>query len=135
MALPISRLRHWFAVGAILMVAIVGGMYLYARWRVRNAVHEVPQKLGIDIQQTAQGFSISKSEEGRTLFRVDASKVVQFKKGGVTELHDVTIVVYGKDASRFDRIAGDDFEFDPASGNVTAKGTVKIDLEGNSQGL
>ena len=135
MALPVSRLRRWLAAVAILMVAIVAGMYLYARWRVRNAVHEVPQKIGIDIQQTAQGFSISRSEEGRTLFRVDASKAVKFKKGGVTELHDVRIVVYGKDASRFDRIVGDDFEFDPASGNVTAKGTVKIDLEGNPQGL
>ena len=135
MSLPITRLRHWLAAGAILMVAIVAGMYLYARWRVRNVVHEIPQKIGIDIQQTAQGFSISKSEEGRTLFRVDASKAVKFKKGGVTELHDVKIVVYGKDASRYDRIAGDDFEFDPASGDVTAKGMVKIDLEGNPQGL
>ena len=135
MALGVSRLRHWLAAGAILAVAIVAGMYLYARWRVRNSVHEVPQKIGFDIQQTAQGFSISKSEEGRTLFRVDASKAVKFKKGGVTELHDVRIVVYGKDASRFDRIVGDDFEYDPASGNVTAKGTVKIDLEGNPQGL
>ena len=135
MVLPVSRLRHWLAAGAILMIAIVAGMYLYARWRVRNVVHEVPQKIGIDIQQTAQGFSISKSEEGRTLFRVDASKAVKFKKGGVTELHDVKIVIYGRDASRFDRIAGDDFEYDPASGNVTAQGMVKIDLEGNPQGL
>jgi lipopolysaccharide export system protein LptA len=135
MALRVSRLRHWLAAGAILMVAIVAGMYLYARWRVRNVVHEVPQKIGVDIQQTAQGFSISKSEEGHTLFRLDASKAVKFKQGGVTELHDVKIIVYGKDASRFDRISGDDFEYDPASGNVTAKGTVKIDLEGNSSGL
>ena len=135
MVLPVSRFRHWLAAAAVLMIAIVAGMYLYARWRVRNVVHEIPQKIGIDIQQTAQGFSISKSEEGRTLFRVDASKAVKFKKGGVTELHDVKIVVYGKDASRFDRIAGDDFEYDPASGNVTAKGTVKIDLEGNPRGL
>jgi lipopolysaccharide export system protein LptA len=135
MSLPVSLLRRWLAAGAILMIAIVAGMYLYARWRVRNAVHEVPPKVGVDIQQTAQGFSISKSEAGRTLFRVDASKAVKFKKGGVTALHDVKIVVYGKDASRFDRIAGDDFEFDPASGDVTAKGTVKIDLEGNPQGL
>jgi lipopolysaccharide export system protein LptA len=135
MALLVARLRHWLAAGAILMIAIVAGMYLYARWRVRTAVREVPQKIGIDIQQTAQGFSISKSEEGRTLFRVDASKAVKFKKGGMTELHDVKIVVYGKDASRYDRIAGDDFEFDPASGEVTAKGTVTIDLEGNPRGL
>src|SRR6267378_3205299 len=135
MPLPVSRLRRWFAVGAILMVLIVAGMYLYARWRVRNALHDIPKKIGIEIQQTAEGFSISKSEQGRTLFTVSASRAVQFKKGGRAELHDVKIVVYGKDASRFDRITGNDFEYDPASGDVTAKGAVSIDLEANPEGL
>jgi hypothetical protein len=135
MPLPVSRLRRWFAAGAILMVVVVAGMYLYARWRVRNALHDIPQKIGIEIQQTAEGFSISKSDEGRTLFTVSASKAVQFKQGGRAELHDVKIVVYGKDASRFDRITGDDFEYDPASGDVTAKGVVQIDLEANPEGL
>ena len=134
MPLPVTRLRRWFAAGAILMIAIVAGMYFYARWRVSKAVHEVPAKLGLDIQQTAEGFSISKSEQGRTQFTVSASKAVQFKQGGRAELHDVRIVVYGKDASRFDRIAGDDFEYDPASGNVTTKGKVLIDLEANPEG-
>jgi lipopolysaccharide export system protein LptA len=135
MASSVSRLRRWFALGAILMVAIVAGMYFYARWSLRKAVHDVPAKLGLDIQQTAEGFSISKSEQGRTLFTVSASKAVQFKQGGRAELHNVKIVVYGKDASRFDRITGDDFEYDPASGNVSAKGTVLIDLEANPEGM
>ena len=135
MGLRVSRLRQWFALGAILMIATVGGMYFYARWRVRTAVHEVPAKIGLDIQQTAEGFSVSKSVEGRTLFTVSASKAVQFKGGGHAELHDVKIVVYGKDSSRFDRITGDDFEYDPASGNVSAKGTVLIDLEANPEGM
>jgi len=134
MPLPVSRLRRWFAAGAILMVVVVAGMYLYARWRVRNALHDIPKKVGIDIQQTAEGFSISKSEEGRTLFTVSASKAVQFKKGGRAELHDVKIVIYGKDSSRFDRITGADFEYDAPSGDVTAKGAVAIDLEANPEG-
>src|SRR5882724_7711346 len=135
MPLPVSRLRRWFAAGAILMVLMVAGMYLYARWRVGNALHDIPKKIGIEIQQTAEGFSISKSDEGRTLFTVSASKAVQFKKGGRAALHDVKIVVYGKDASRFDRITGADFEYDPASGDITAKGAVSIDLEANREGL
>jgi len=117
------------------MIAIVAGMYLYARWRVSRAVHEVPAKIGLNIQQTAEGFSISKSEQGRTEFTVSASKAVQFKEGGRAELHDVKIVVYGKDSSRFDRIAGDDFEFDPKSGDITAQGRVSIDLEANPEGI
>src|SRR6266403_746751 len=135
MALPFSRLRRWFALGAILMIATVAGMYFYARWRVHKVVHDIPAKIGLDIQQTAEGFSISKSAEGRTLFTVSASKAVQFKGGGRAELHNVKIVIYGKDASRFDRITGDDFEYDPASGNVSAKGTVLIDLEANPEGM
>jgi lipopolysaccharide export system protein LptA len=134
MILPVSRLRRWFAAAAIVMIAIVAGMYLFARWRVRNAVHEVPKKLGIEVQQTAEGFSISKSEQGRTLFKVSASNVVQFKQGGRTELHDVKITIFGKDASRYDRITGSDFEYDPGSGDITALGTVLIDLEGNPEG-
>jgi len=135
MAPPVSRLRRWFALGAILMVATVAGMYFYARWSLRKAVHNIPAKMGLDIQQTAEGFSVSKSVEGRTLFTMNASKAVQFKEGGRAELHNVKIVVYGKDAGRFDRITGDDFEYDPASGNVNAKGTVLIDLEANPEGM
>src|SRR5882672_2993320 len=135
MPLPVSRFRRWFAAGAILVAVMVAGMYLYARWRVRNALHDIPKKIGVEISQTAEGFSISKSEEGRTLFTVSASKAVQFKKGGRAELHDVKIVIYGKDASRFDRVTGADFEYDPASGDVTAKGAVAIDLEANPEGL
>jgi lipopolysaccharide export system protein LptA len=135
MALPVSRLRRWFALGAILMIAMVAGMYFYARLRVRKAVHDIPAKIGLDIQQTAEGFSVSKSVEGRTLFTVSASKAVQFKGSGRAELHNVKIVIYGKDAGRFDRIIGDDFEYDPASGNVSAKGTVLIDLEANPEGM
>jgi lipopolysaccharide export system protein LptA len=91
--------------------------------------------MGLDIQQTAEGFSISKSIEGRTQFTVSASKAVQFKDGGRADLHNVKIVIYGKDAGRFDQVTADDFEYDPVSGNVTAKGTVLIDLEANPEGM
>ena len=135
MALPVSQLRRWFALGAILMITTVAGMYFYARWRVGKVVHDIPAKMGLDIQQTAEGFSISKSLEGRTQFTVSASKAVQFKEGGRADLRNVKIIIYGRDASRFDRITGDDFEYDPASGNVNAKGRVLIDLEANPEGM
>src|SRR5271155_1827391 len=135
MASPVSRLRWWFALGAILMVTTVAGMYFYARLSLRKALREVPAKLGVEIQQTADGFSISKSVDGRTQFTVSASKAVQFKEGSRADLHNVKIIIYGKDASRFDQITGDDFEYDPTSGNVNAKGRVLIDLEANPEGM
>ena len=135
MPIPIPRLRRWFAVGAIGLSMIVVGMYLYARWRVHNALRDVPNKLGIEVQQSTDNFTVSKSEQGRTLFTVRAAKAVQFKQGGRAELHDVNIILYGRDSSRFDQIYGADFEYDPQSGDVTAKGEVQIDLEANPQGV
>jgi lipopolysaccharide export system protein LptA len=131
----ITRLRRWLALIAIVMIVIVASMYFYARWRVRNALKDLPGKIDVNIQQTAQGFKVSKSEQGRTIFTVQASKAVQFKKGGRTELHDVSIILYGRDASRFDQIYGDDFEYDPQSGDAKAGGEVRIDLEAIPAGL
>src|SRR5438309_2025639 len=91
MPLRIPRLRRWFAGGAILVVLLVAGAYFYAKWRVSNALQEVPEKIGINIEQTAQGFTVSRSAAGRTIFKVQANRAVKFKEGARAELHDVMI--------------------------------------------
>jgi lipopolysaccharide export system protein LptA len=134
MSVFITRLRRWFAAGAIVLVLLVGGVYFYAKMRVRNALKQIPEKIGVEIQQSATGFTISKSEQGRTWFKIEASKAVQFKQGGRARLHDVTVTIYGRDSSRYDRISGADFDYDPQAGDVTAQGEVQIDLEANPGG-
>src|SRR5271167_3555478 len=135
MPVSISRLRHWFAGAIIAAVLLVAGAYFYARHRVQNALKQVPEKIGLEIKQSATGFTVSKSQQGRTLLTVQASKAVQFKQGGRAALHDVQITLYGSDSSRFDQIRGNDFEYDQQSGNVIAKGEVQIDLQSNPEGL
>jgi lipopolysaccharide export system protein LptA len=134
MALQVSRLRRWFAAGAVLIIAVVAAAYYYARWRVENALSKVPDKISVTVQQSAKGFTVSKSEGGRTIFKVQAGKLVQYKLGGRAELRDVAIVLYGRDSSRYDQIYGSDFEYDPQSGEVVAEGEVQIDLEANPEG-
>jgi lipopolysaccharide export system protein LptA len=134
MPLPIYRLRRWLAVIAVLFIAVIAGTYFYARLRLRNVLKELPNKIGIDIKQTANGFQFSKSDGKRTLFTVQAGKLKQFKADGSAELHNVSIVLYGRDSSRFDQIYGDDFSYDKKSGNVTGHGEVQIDLEANPTG-
>jgi lipopolysaccharide export system protein LptA len=135
MSLQISHLRRWFAAGAIGLLLVVAAVYFYARNKVQNALKEVPAKIGVEIQQSAQGFTYSHSEGSHTLFKIQASKSVQYKDGGRVELHDVTITLYGRDSSRFDQIYGADFEYDPRSGDVVGKGQVQMDLEANPEGL
>jgi lipopolysaccharide export system protein LptA len=134
MPLPIYRLRRLLVVTAVVLTAAVAGMYFYARMRVRDVRKEIPNKLGIEISKTANGFRISKSDGQRTLFSVEAADVKEFKLNGRAELHKVSIILYGRDSSRYDQIYGDDFGYDPKTGDVTAKGDVQIDLVANPEG-
>ena len=135
MALRVYRLRRILAVTAALFAALVLGMYFYARMKVRDVRKELPNKLGIEIKQTANGFQFSKSDGKRTLFTIQASDVKEFRLNGRAELHGVNIVLYGSDSSRYDQIYGDDFAYDPKTGDVTAKGIVQIDLVANPGGV
>ena len=120
-----------YAAGGLVLV--VFGFYCYARYRAHSLIRKLPQ-LQAEVKQSSEGFTFSKSENGRTLFTIHAAKSVEYKQGGRAELHDVNIIVYGKGADRFDQIYGSVFQYDPVSGDVVAQGDVQIDLENNTQG-
>jgi lipopolysaccharide export system protein LptA len=127
MRISIQSLRRWFLVLAGLLVVGIAGTFFYARYQVRKVARDLPGKLGIDVQRTAKEFTLSKSEHGRTLFTLHASKAVEYKGGGRVLLHDFGILLYDKDG-RADRITGSEFEFDPALRLATANGEVHLDL-------
>jgi lipopolysaccharide export system protein LptA len=135
MPLKIYRLRLLLAATAVVLTMVVAGMYFYARWRAANFLSAIPGRIGIEIKQTANGFQLSKSDGKRTLFTIQASNVKEFKLNGNAELHNVSIILYGRDSSRFDQIYGDDFAYNEKTGDVTAKGDVQIDLVSNPAGL
>ncbi len=135
MPLKIYRLRRVLAATAVLLTIVVAGMYFYARSKATNVLRQIPGKIGYDIKQTANGFQFSKSDGKRTLFTIQATDLKEFKLNGNAELHNVSIVLYGRDSSRFDQIYGDDFAYNQQTGDVSAKGDVQIDLVANPAGL
>jgi lipopolysaccharide export system protein LptA len=129
MRLTVARLRQSIVVLACLLFLILAGFFFYARYRVRRFEKDLPGKLGINVQQTADGFTYSQSSQGHTLYTVHASKLFQYKTGGHATLHDVEITLYGPPGSnRTDKIYGSEFDYDKAAGIVSAKGDVQIDL-------
>ena len=86
MPLDPKRLRHWFAAAALSVLAVSLAYYLYGRLRAGRNLERASASLGIEIQQSTQGFTLSKSEAGRTIFTVHASKALQYKQGGRAEL-------------------------------------------------
>jgi len=131
----VQRLRWWLAAIAVVFSLFVAGAYVRGRMRQRAGALPTPSKIDVQLKRTANGFEYSKSEAGRTIFTIRAGEVKEFKLNGYTALSKVSIILYGRDSSRFDRIYGDDFAYDPQSGDVTAKGEVQIDLEANPEGL
>src|SRR5271157_1605093 len=129
-----AQVRKWLIAGVVVLVIGVTVSYWITRFRVGPTLHSVPKELGIDIQQTSDGFSLSKSEAGRTLYTIRASKAVQFKAGGRADLRNVHIVVYGRTHDRYDQIYGDEFTYSPQSGDINAVGEVHIDLQANAEG-
>jgi lipopolysaccharide export system protein LptA len=126
-----KRLQKWFAWSAVAVVAVVIGFYGYARLHFNRSIKGLEKKFDVKIEQSAQGFTLTKSEQGRTLFLVHASSVEQYA-GGQAALHGVNIVIYDPDGSGADQIYGDDFVYDPNSGDVRADGVVHMELQGAS---
>jgi len=135
MPLQIYRLRRLLAATAVVLTLIVAAMYFYARSRATDVLRQIPGKIGYGISRTANGFQFSKSDGQRTIFTIQARDVKKFILSGNTELHNVSIVLYGRDSSRFDQIYSDDFVFNEKTGDVTAQGDVQIDLVANPAGL
>jgi lipopolysaccharide export system protein LptA len=126
-------LRRLFAIGAVVVVLVVCAFYLRGVLKFKSQLGKVP-KIPSEVTQATKGFTYSHSEGGRTLFTIHAAQAEKFKEGDRAELHDVNIVIYGRESNRFDQIYGSDFLYDPASGEVVAKGEVHIDLESDASG-
>ncbi len=134
MSQSVAQVRKWLVGFGVALLALVTASYFIAKTRVKPQLHSIPKQLGIDIQQTSEGFTLSKSEGGRTIYTIRASNAVQFKQGGHADLKNVHIVVYGKAHDRYDQIYGDEFTYDPRTGEVKALGQVHIDLQGYAEG-
>lgn len=128
MEITARKVRWALLAMAVALVVVIVGFASYAHYQARHLLLGLPHKLGVDIKQETNGFTYSQSVGGRTVFTVHASKEIQRTNGRIT-LHDVGITLYGRTAGSADRIHGNDFEYDPAQGVLTAQGEVYLDLE------
>jgi lipopolysaccharide export system protein LptA len=123
----IERIRTLVLAAGVLLVVALGVFLAIGRFRSPFSRRDIPKRLGIDIQQEANGVTYTQAHGGHTLFKIHASKVVQLKNDHA-QLHDVEIELYGADGSRVDRIQGDEFEYDQKEGTARATGPVEMTL-------
>jgi lipopolysaccharide export system protein LptA len=130
MRITVARLRRVIVVMACLLLVVLAGFFLYARYRFRHFEKDLPGKLGINVERTANGYTVSQASQGHTLYTIHASKLLQYKNGHA-QLQDVSITLYGAAGSnRADKIYGQNFDYDQKAQIVHAQGEVQIDLSG-----
>lgn len=126
---PPDRLRRVRII--IAAVVVVGAGVLAATYFLQPpaAKLKVP-RLSLRVRQTVHGFVLTRSEGGRTMFRLQAQVATQMERAQHTILQQVALTVFDPDGIHADRISGERFQYDPEDGNVVAAGEVHIALEG-----
>ena len=124
----IERLRTLVLIGGVLLVAAIVIFLAAGEWTRRLLTRDLPNHLGINIEQQADGVNYTQTRKGKTIFKIHAARAVTMKTGGKTLLHDVRIDLYGDDGNRADTISGSEFEYDPNAGVATAAGAVEITM-------
>ncbi|MGH9476152.1 MAG: LptA/OstA family protein [Terriglobales bacterium] len=124
------RLRRTVAAALVAGTGVVIALYLLRR---RHAPAPQAPVLGIQVQQSAAGVDVSKSVNGRPVFRIFAASADKLRLGGLDELRQVRILVYDQQGQHADAITGNSFRYDEASGSLYADGDVHIQLEDQIQ--
>ncbi|MGH9416047.1 MAG: LptA/OstA family protein [Terriglobales bacterium] len=128
----VVRLRRLLAAALVVGAVAVGADYVRVRRRGEREFTRRPgaqvAALGLDIEQSAAGVTISKSEQGRPVFRITAARAEKLRSGGRDMLHQVSIQVYGEDGRESEHISGQQFAYNEHSGELTAAGPVQVAL-------
>ncbi len=127
MRFTIERMRTLVLVAGVLLVVALGAFLAIGKIKSPFNRRDLPKRLGIDIQQVANGFTHAEFHAGHTTFKITASKVEQLKDGHF-RLHVVKIEMYGANGKGVDRIEGNEFEYDQKAGIANAAGPVEITL-------
>ncbi len=124
-----ARYARTAAFAALVLAAIVAGIYGVRAWQAHLAEQKAPPAVPPTVQQRSAGFSFSKVEQERTLFTVRASRATEFKEGNRNLLEDVWITIYGRTGQRFDNFHTQACDYLSATGRIVCAGEVQIDLE------
>ena len=129
---PIEKLRRLALVGAVTVGLVLAATYGWRRWQAHEARRGMKVDLAADVEQQAEKFSVSRSEEGRTLFTVQASRTIE-RTGKTTVLENVVATIHGRRGDRADEIRTERCEYDQGgTGEIFCPGEVRVTLRGSA---
>ncbi len=123
------RARQALSLGLLAAAGLVLGIYWYQR---AHATRNPPvPRLRLSIRESAHGFELSRSLGNRTLFRLRAGTAVQMRAGGhAAILRQVALQIFQSNGRRADQIYCQRLQYQPATGQVSTQGLVRMDVGG-----
>ncbi len=103
------------------------GSYLVRRWRLEEVRRNTPAALPAGVEQQTEKFTFSRSEEGVTLFTVEAARSSERSNRSIV-LEEVSVVIHGKEGDRADEIRAAQCIYDLNATEIYCPGQVEIIL-------
>ncbi len=129
---PIEKLRRLALVGVVAAGLLLAATYGWRRWQAYEARRGMKVEIAEDVEQQAEKFSVSRTEEGRTLFTVQASRTTE-RTGKTTVLENVVATIHGRRGDRADEIRTGRCEYDEGgTGEIFCPGEVTVSLRGTA---
>jgi LPS export ABC transporter protein LptC/lipopolysaccharide transport protein LptA len=130
------RLIRALRAGIPLVLLILISVFAWNFWSRRVAAPEpqAAQALPQDLAVLTEGFSFSRTEEGRTLFTVRAQTNLGFRDSR-NMLENVEVIVYGQtDAEPVRRIRSTRCDYDQQTNDIHFTGNVQVQLDDKTHG-
>jgi lipopolysaccharide export system protein LptA len=124
-----QRYARWSAAIALLLVALVTGVYIRRAIKVHEARQKAPPPVPPSVEQRSSEFSFSKVEGDQTVFTVRASRATEFKEGSRNLLEDVSVTIFGRKGERDDTFRTRACDYISSTGKMTCAGEVQITLQ------
>lgn len=123
------QLRQGLTLALLAGAGLLLGLYWFYHRRLGRQTPPV-KRLQLSIRESAHGFELRRSLGGRMLFRLQAATAIQLRAGQRAILRQVKIDIYQAGGERVDQFYGQQFQYMPGSGLITAPGLVHIDVGG-----
>jgi lipopolysaccharide export system protein LptA len=125
------RGKRWIKILAVAGFVITTGIIAGTYWQGKTSRPKTlpkPPELPRNVNQQLSGFTFTRSDKGRQLFVIHASRTLAFKQGGSALLKDVYVEFFGRTGKRYDLLTTQEGEYNPSTGNLSTPGDVELIL-------
>ncbi len=120
--------RRGVAAALAVSAATVFAFYWLGRKHAAPPAAPPPHPVPRGVRQQLTGFTMTRSERNRQIFRIQAARTLDLKQGGTVILQDVLVKFYGEPGGQSDLLRTEQAEYNALSGDLFTSRNVELEL-------